>query len=68
VKILALARNNAKSVDPEKIRKAILAIKNYPGAEGIYNFDTNGDGLHGYNVVRNVNGQIVFDKHIEFKD
>jgi branched-chain amino acid transport system substrate-binding protein len=68
IKILAMAMNNAKSVDPEKIRQAIMAIKNYPGAEGIYNFDTNGDGLHGYNVVKNVNGQIVFDKHIEFKD
>jgi branched-chain amino acid transport system substrate-binding protein len=66
--VLALAMNNAKSLDPQKVRQAILAIKNYQGAEGTYNFDKNGDGLHGYNVVRNVNGQIVFDNHIEFKD
>jgi branched-chain amino acid transport system substrate-binding protein len=60
--------NNAKSVDPQKVRQAILAIKNYHGAEGTYNFDKNGDGLHGYNAGKNVNGQIVFDNHIEFKD
>ncbi len=36
-----------------------------PGAEGEYNFDANGDGLHGYNIVRNEKGKIVFDKHIE---
>ena len=66
--VLALAINNAKSLDPQKIRQAIIAIKNYPGAEGTYNFDQNGDGLHGYNVVKNVNGQIVFEKHIDFKD
>ena len=58
--VLALAINNAKSLDPQKIRQAILAIKNYQGAEGTYNFDKNGDGLHGYNVVKNNNGTIVF--------
>jgi branched-chain amino acid transport system substrate-binding protein len=39
-----------------------------PGAEGEYNFDQNGDGLHGYNIVKNEKGTIVFDKHIEFND
>jgi branched-chain amino acid transport system substrate-binding protein len=29
-------------------------------------FDQNGDGLHGYNVVRNDKGNIVFDKRIDF--
>ena len=53
---------------PAKIRDAILAIKKFPGAEGEYNFDQNGDGLHGYNVVKNDKGNIVFDKHIEFND
>jgi branched-chain amino acid transport system substrate-binding protein len=38
------------------------------GAEGEYNFDQNGDGLHGYNVVRNEKGKIVYDKHIDFND
>ncbi len=68
VHVLALAINKAKSTDPAKIRQAILAIKGYKGAEGIYDFDQNGDGLHGYNLVKNINGNIVFDKHIDFKD
>jgi len=66
--VLCLAINNAKSLEPDKIRQAILAVRGFAGAEGTYNFDKNGDGLHGYNIVRNVNGTIVFDKHIEFKD
>ena len=40
-----------------KIREAILSVKSYQGAEGIYGFDQNGDGLHGYNVVKNDNGK-----------
>jgi len=46
----------------------LLATKKTPGAEGEYNFDQNGDGLHGYNVVRNEKGTIVYDKHIDFND
>ena len=52
----------------DKIRDAMLSIKGYKGAEGEYNFDQFGDGLHGYNIVRNEKGTIVFDKHIEFTD
>jgi|SRR5712671_4472442 len=66
VHVLAHAIGDAQSLDPEKLRQALLAVKGYAGAEGIYNFDKNGDGLHGYNVVKNNNGTIVFDKHIEF--
>jgi branched-chain amino acid transport system substrate-binding protein len=66
--ILARAMNDAKSTDAQEIRKAILAIKGYKGTEGTYNFDENGDGLRGYNVVRNDHGKIVFDKHIDFQD
>jgi branched-chain amino acid transport system substrate-binding protein len=66
--ILANAINAAKSTKPAEIRAAILALKGYKGAEGTYNFDEKGDGLRGYNVVRNENGKIVFDKHIEFND
>jgi branched-chain amino acid transport system substrate-binding protein len=68
VTILAMAINKAGTTEPAKIREAILAIKKYPGAEGEYNFDQNGDGLHGYNVVRNEKGTIVYDKHIDFND
>jgi branched-chain amino acid transport system substrate-binding protein len=68
VNVLALAINRAKSLDPQAIRTAILAIKGYKGAEGTYNFDPNGDGLHGYNIVKNEDGKIVFNKHIDFND
>ena len=68
VTVLSAAINKAGSTDPGKIREAILGLKKFPGAEGEYNFDQNGDGLHGYNVVRNEKGTIVYDKHIEFDD
>jgi len=64
--ILALAINDAKSTQPEAIRNAILAIKGYKGLEGTYEFDANGDGLHGYNVVRNEGGKMVFIKRVDF--
>jgi branched-chain amino acid transport system substrate-binding protein len=64
--ILARAINNANSTDPEAVRNAILAIKGYKGLEGTYEFDKNGDGLHGYNVVKNDSGKIVFIKRVDF--
>ena len=64
--ILALAMNNANSTEPEAIRKAILAIKGYRGLEGTYEFDARGDGVHGYNVVKNEDGKIVFIKRVDF--
>ena len=68
VNVLALAINKAKSLDPQAVRTSILAVKGYKGAEGTYNFDQNGDGLHGYNIVKNEDGKIVFDKHIDFDE
>ena len=47
-------------------RNAMLSIKGLKGVEGTYNFEPNGDGVHGYNVVRNEKGKIAFIKHIEF--
>jgi branched-chain amino acid transport system substrate-binding protein len=66
--LLARAITDAKGTDPEAVRNALIAIRGYKGVEGTYNFDTNGDGLHGYNIVRNENGKVVFDRHIEFED
>jgi branched-chain amino acid transport system substrate-binding protein len=63
--ILAKAINDAHSTEPEKIRSAILAIKGYKGTEGEYNFDENGDGLHGYSIVVNEKGTKVFKQHID---
>ena len=68
INVLCAAINKAGSTDAGKIREAILATKKFPGAEGEYNFDQNGDGLHGYNIVKNDKGNITFDKHIEFTD
>jgi branched-chain amino acid transport system substrate-binding protein len=63
--VLCMAINKAGKTDPSAIREAILAVRKHAGAEGEYNFDANGDGLHGYNIVKNDKGNIVFDKHVE---
>jgi branched-chain amino acid transport system substrate-binding protein len=68
VHVLAIALNNAKGMEPDKVRAAILEVNGYQGAEGTYRFDKNGDGLHGYNIIKNDNGTIAFDKHIDFND
>jgi branched-chain amino acid transport system substrate-binding protein len=68
VHAIAMAINDAKSTDPEKIRQAILKIHDYKGAEGTYNFDKNGDGLHGYNLVKIENGEPSYVDHIDFPD
>lgn len=66
VTCLATAMNKAGSTDPNKVREAMLSIRAHKGAEGEYNFDKNGDGLHGYNIVKNEKGEIKFDKRIDF--
>jgi branched-chain amino acid transport system substrate-binding protein len=68
VTVLAKAINAAGRTDPQAVREALLAIKGVPGAEGTYTFDANGDGLHGYNVVKNDKGRIAFDKRVDFQD
>jgi branched-chain amino acid transport system substrate-binding protein len=68
INVLANAIKKAGSTDPQKIREAIIATKKFAGAEGEYNFDDKGDGLRGYNIVRNEKGNIVFDKNITFED
>lgn len=64
--LLKHAVETAKSTEPEAVRKAILSTKGLKGVGGTYNFDSNGDGLHGYSVVRNDQGKMVFVKHVEF--
>jgi len=68
VNLLARAMADAGGTEPDKLRAALVAIKGYAGAEGEYNFDDKGDGLRGYNIVRNENGKVVFDRRIEVKD
>jgi branched-chain amino acid transport system substrate-binding protein len=66
IHILARAFADAGGTDPAKVRNAILAIRGYQGVEGTYNYDQNGDGLHGYNIVRNDNGKIVYVRRVDF--
>ena len=68
IHVLAKAIEEAKGTEPQKLRTALLAVKGYPGVEGTYTFDKNGDGLHGYNILKNDNGNLVFEKRIDFND
>ena len=68
VNLLAHAITTAGSTEPEKMRAALAGIRGFQGAEGEYNFDDKGDGLRGYNVVKNEAGKVVFDRRIEIKD
>jgi len=68
IHVLANAMNGAKSTDPAKLRTALLAVHGYHGVEGTYNFDKYGDGLHGYNILKNDDGKIVLEKRIDFKN
>jgi len=60
--VFAEAMKNAPDLKPANIRKAILNIKKFPGAEAEYNFDQNGDGLDHYHVVQNDKGVIKLFK------
>lgn len=64
--VIATALNAARSNKAEDIRKAIVGIKEWKGVEGTYNFDDNGDGLRGYNIVKNEAGKVRFVEHIDF--
>lgn len=66
--LLKHAIETAKTTEPEAVRNALLGIRGLRGVEGTYNFNPNGDGVHGYNIVRNEKGKVVFIKHIEFDD
>ena len=66
VHVLARAITSAGNVHPQKLRDALVAVKDYRGVEGTYNFDKNGDGLHRYNIVKNDNGNIVVERRIDF--
>ena len=56
----------AKSTDPEAMRHALLATRGLKDVEGTHNFEPNGDSVHGYNVVKNEKGKVVFIQRIDF--
>ncbi len=62
VMVFAEAMRKSPDLKADNLRKAILSIQKFPGAEGEYNFDQNGDGLDHYHVVQNVNGTIKYFK------
>lgn len=62
VLVLGEAMKKAPDLKPESIRKAILGIKKFQGAENEYNFDQNGDGLDHYHIVQNDKGSIKLFK------
>lgn len=64
--LLKSAIEKAGSTDSAAIRTAILNTKGLKGIEGEYHFDQNGDGLHGYSIVRNDKGTIRFLEHVDF--
>ena len=66
--LLKHAIETAKTTEPEAVRKAMLGIRGLKGVEGTYNFNPNGDGVHGYSIVKNEKGKVVFIRHIEFED
>ncbi len=49
---------------PAAIQKGIRAVKGYHGVEGTYNFDANGDGLHGYWVVKMQHQKVIPIKYV----
>jgi len=62
VMVFAEAMKRSPDLKPENLRKAILSIQKFPGAEGEYNFDQNGDGLDHYHIVQNDKGTIKYFK------
>jgi branched-chain amino acid transport system substrate-binding protein len=66
VHLLANAIKAKNGTKPADLKAAFHAVKGWKGVEGAYQFDQNGDGLHGYNIVKNDQGKIVYVKTISF--
>jgi branched-chain amino acid transport system substrate-binding protein len=56
--VFAEAMKKAPDLKADNLRKAILSVQKFTGAESEYNFDQNGDGLDHYHVVLNDKGVI----------
>ncbi len=67
VYLLKHAIEKAKSTEPEAIRGSAAGDEGIKGRGGGHTTSIRtGDGVHGYNVVRNEKGKVAFIKHIEF--
>lgn len=60
--LLAQGMEEAKSLNPAAVKQAVLAIRNYPGAEKDITLDEYGDTLRGYSFVTVKDGRYV---HVE---
>jgi branched-chain amino acid transport system substrate-binding protein len=58
-----IAKDGESAAD---IQKGLHQVQGYKGVEGTYNFDRNGDGLHGYWVVEVKNQKVLPIKYIDF--
>jgi branched-chain amino acid transport system substrate-binding protein len=65
MKILAKVISDAGTTETEAMRKTLLSLKDYQGVEGVYDFDKNGDGLHGLNLVKVDDGKLEFVKSVK---
>jgi branched-chain amino acid transport system substrate-binding protein len=68
ITVLAHAINAAGSSDAEAIRNALLSTRELKVVTGTLNFDANGDGMRGINIVRNDHGRLVFIKRLDFTE
>jgi len=66
VYLIKHAIEKAKSAEPDAMRQALLSTRGLKGVEGIYDFEPNGDAVHGYNVVKNEKGKVTFIQRIDF--
>jgi len=66
VYLIKHAIEKAKSTEPDAMRQALLSTRGLKGVEGIYDFEPNGDAVHGYNVVKNEKGKVAFIQRIDF--
>jgi branched-chain amino acid transport system substrate-binding protein len=66
--LFADAINRSKSLDPEKIRDALAATRNFAGATGRYSFNAYGDPVKkGASILKFTQGKWVFYKAYEPK-
>jgi branched-chain amino acid transport system substrate-binding protein len=66
VYLIKHAIEKAKSTDPEAMRQALLSTRGLKGVEGTYDYEPNGDAVHGNNVVKNEKGKVTFIQRIDF--
>lgn len=64
INAFAQVMKGAPDLQAETLRKGMMAIKGFEGAEGQYNFDARGDGLDHYHIVQNQDNAFKLAKTI----